>query len=208
MLKMVLILKPWRCFKGEEVIAFHPGVNLLVGDQGSGKSSLFQAIQLRGMKKPKSWNLPQSDTVPVVIDYQGEAIPVFAFDFEQDNYRTKSFFDGDIAFQVGAWRKSHGETVLAILGALELADKPMMVLLDEPDMALSIQSCRRLARIFNHVADMGGQVISTAHNPILILSYEDVYSVEHGKWMSSREYVDGQMKCDLLPSVKPRKKPK
>jgi len=205
MLKTVCILKPWRCFSGEEVIQFRPGVNLLVGDQGTGKSSLFQAIQLRGMKKPKSWNLPQADTVPVVIDYQGKALPVFAFDFEQDNYRTKAFFEDDIEFHVGAMRKSHGETVLAMLGALELVDKPMIVLLDEPDMALSIQSCRRLARIFNHVVDLGGQVISTAHNPVVILSYEDVYSVEHEKWMSSKEYVDSQMKCDLPPP--PLKKP-
>ena len=208
MLRMVCILKPWRCFSGEEVIHFRPGVNLLVGNQGTGKSSLFQAIQLRGMKKPKSWNLPPADTVPVVIDYRGKALPVFAFDFERDSYRTKPFFEDDIAFQIGAMRSSHGEMVLAMLNGLELIDKPMIVLLDEPDMALSIQSCRRLARIFNHVADLGGQVISTAHNPILILSYDDVYSVEHEKWMPSKEYVDGQMKSDLPPPKKPKKKKK
>ena len=207
MLETVLFLKPWRCFSGEEVIRFHSGVNLLVGDQGTGKSSLFQAIQLRGMKKPRSWNLPPADTVPVVIDYRGEAIPVFAFDFEQDNFRTKPFFEDDIEFHVGAMRSSHGEMVLAMLNGLELIDKPMMVLLDEPDMALSIQSCRRLVRIFNHVASLGGQVIATAHNPVVILSYEDVYSVEHGEWMSSKEYVDSQTKCDLPSPIKgPEKK--
>lgn len=210
MLETVLIFKPWRCFSGEEVIRFRPGVNLLVGDQGTGKSSLFQAIQLRGMKKPKSWNLPPADTVPVAIDYRGKAIPVFAFDFEQDNFRTKSFFEDAIAFHVSAMRSSHGEMVLAMLNGLELIDKPMMVLLDEPDMALSIQSCRRLVRIFNHVADLGGQVIATAHNPVVILSYEDVYSIEHDKWMTSKEYVDSQMKCDLPPPNKepPEKSPK
>lgn len=204
MLETVLFLKPWRCFGGKEIIRFRPGVNLLVGDQGTGKSSLFQAIQLRGMKKPKSWNLPPADTVPVIIDYRGEAIPVFAFDFEQDNFRTKPFFENDIAFHVGAMHSSHGEMVLAMLNGLELIDKPMMVLLDEPDMALSIQSCRRLVRIFNHVANLGGQVIATAHNPVVILSYKDVYSVEHGKWMTSKKYVDSQIKCDLPP---PNKKP-
>lgn len=210
MLETVLLLKPWRCFNGEEVIRFRPGVNLLVGNQGTGKSSLFQAIQLRGMKKPKSWSLPPADTVPVVIDYQGEAISVFAFDFERDNFRTKPFFDDDIAFHVGAMHSSHGEMVLAMLNGLELIDKPMMVLLDEPDMALSIQSCRRLVRIFNHVAKLGGQVIATAHNPVVILSYENVYSVEHGRWMTGKEYVDSQMMCDLPPPDKkpPKKSPK
>jgi predicted ATPase len=215
MLKTVLILKPWRCFSGEEVIQFRPGVNLLVGDQGTGKSSLFEAIQLRGMKKPKSLHLPPADTVPVVIDFQGDAVPVFAFDFERDNYRTKAFFEDDILFHVETMRRSHGEMVLAMLQRLELIDKKMLVLFDEPDMALSIKSCRRLTRCFNHVADLGGQVIATAHNPIVILSYEHVYSVEHGKWLSGKEYVDLQMAEDLpllgtpaKPSPeKPPKKP-
>lgn len=205
MLKTVLLLKPWRCFTGEEVIRFRPGVNLLVGNQGTGKSSLFEAIQLRGMKKPKSLHLPPADTVPVVIDYQGDPIPVFAFDFERDNYRTKAFFEDDISFHVGAMHSSHGEMVLAMLQGLELIDKKMLVLFDEPDMALSIMSCRRLVRCFNHVADLGGQVIATAHNPIVILSYEQVYSVEHDKWMGGREYIDLQMKEDLPPLGTPAK---
>lgn len=199
MIETVLILSPWRCFSGEEVIRFRPGVNLLVGDQGTGKSSLFQAIQLRGMKTTYSWSLPPIDTVPVLVDYRGEAIPVFAFDFEYDSYRTKPFFEDDASFHVGAMKGSHGEMVLAMLNGLELIDRQMLVLLDEPDMSLSIQSCRRLVRIFNHVVELGGQVIATAHNPTVILSYEDVYSVEHGKWMPSKEYVDNQMECDLPP---------
>lgn len=206
MLDLVCVLKPWRCFKGGEVIQFRPGVNLLVGNQGTGKSSLFEAIQLRGMKKPKSLHLPPADSVPVIIAYQGEDIPIFAFDFERDNYRTKSFFEDDITFHIGAMRSSHGEMVLAMLNGLELIDKPIMILFDEPDMALSILSCRRLVRVFNHVANLGGQVIATAHNPIVILSYDDVYSVEHSKWMTSKEYVDSQVKCDLPPLKAPSPK--
>lgn len=205
MLNLVCVLKPWRCFKGDEVIQFRPGVNLLVGNQGAGKSSLFEAIQLRGMKKPKSLHLPPADSVPVVIDYKGEAVPVFTFDFERDNYRTKSFFENDIAFHIGAMRSSHGEMVMAMINGLELINKPVMVLFDEPDMALSIKSCRRLVRCFNHIANVSGQVIATAHNPIVILSYEDVYSVEHGKWISSNDYVDLQMTEKLPPLPKKTK---
>lgn len=198
MLNLVCVLKPWRCFTGEEVIQFRPGVNLLVGNQGTGKSSLFGAIQLRGMKKPKSLHLPP-DSVPVVIDFQGDAVPVFAFDFERDNFRTKAFFESDILFHISAMRSSHGEMVLAMLQELELIDKKMLVLFDEPDMALSIKSCRRLVRCFNHVAELGGQVIATAHNSVVIRSYEHVYSVEHGKWMGGKEYADLQMTEKLPP---------
>ena len=42
MLRTVFILKPWRCFKGEEIIQFRPGVNLLVGNQGTGKAACLK----------------------------------------------------------------------------------------------------------------------------------------------------------------------
>jgi len=193
MLNIVLILKPWRCFTGEEVIRFRPGVNLIVGDQGSGKSSLFQAIQLRGMETPASWKLPPVDEVPVLIDYRGDPMPSFVFDFEHDSYRTKPFFDGDMMFHVNSMHRSHGEMVVAMLKSLEEIDKPMFVLVDEPDMALSIRSCLRLVRIFKHVVELGGQVVATAHNPILMSGFEEVYSIEHGKWMGSQHFIHTQM---------------
>jgi len=207
MLNLVCVLKPWRCFTGKEVIHFRPGVNLIVGNQGTGKSSLIEAIQLRGIKKPKSLHLPPADSVPVIIDFQGDAVPVFAFDFERDNYRTKSFFEDDSMFQIGAMRSSHGEMVLAMLQGLETVDQKLLVLFDEPDMALSIKSCRRLVRCFNHIANLGGQVIATAHNPIVISGYEQVYSVEHNKWVGGKEYIDLQMVEELPPLGTPTKSP-
>lgn len=192
MLNMALILKPWRCFTGEEVIHFRPGVNLIVGDQGSGKSSLFQAIQLRGMKKPASWNLPRVNDVPVIIEFQGDPIPAFVFDFEHDSYRTRPFFEDNMLFHVNTMHSSHGEMTLTMLKTLEDIDKPMFVLVDEPDMSLSIRSCLRLVRIFKHVAKLGGQIVATAHNPLLIGGFEEVYSIEHGKWMPSQEFIETQ----------------
>lgn len=191
MLRSIFFLKPWRCFK-ECVVYFRPGVNLLVGDQGTGKSSMFQAIQVCGMKKTRSWNLPSRDSIPAFIDYEAPPVPVFAFDFEHDNHRTKTWFDDDIGFHVSAMFHSHGQTVMAMIDAWLQIDKPMIVLVDEPDMALSIRSCHKLVRAFEHVAGQGGQVIATAHNPIVISGFEEVYSLEHSTWMSSHEFIRTQ----------------
>jgi predicted ATPase len=49
-----------------------------------------------------------------------------------------------------------------------------------------------LVRAFQHVADVGGQVIATAHNPIVIAGFPEVYSLEHRRWMSSREFIESQ----------------
>jgi predicted ATPase len=190
MLETILFLKPWRCFKKDEGIEFHPGVNLIVGDQGTGKSSLFQAIQVHGMKKPRSWNLPSKDSIPAAIVAKG--IPIFAFDFESDNYRTKSWFDDDIGFHVASMHRSHGQMVMAMIDAWLRIDKPFLVLVDEPDMALSIRSCHKLVRAFQHVADVGGQVVATAHSPIVIAGFPEVYSLEHRRWMPSHEFIESQ----------------
>lgn len=175
------------------MINFRHGVNLIVGDQGSGKSSLYQGICVHGMKKPKSIQLPRKEEVPFILDYRDEPLPVFAFDFEKDNYRTKARFDDDIAFHVGTFWKSHGEMVLAMIADVEGIDKPAIVIMDEPDMALSIRSCRRLVRAFQHIEDLGGQVIATAHNPVLIEGFETVYSLEHGEWMTGKDFIKTQI---------------
>jgi len=192
MLEAIHFLKPWRCFKGDEVIPFRAGVNLLVGDQGCGKSSLFQAIQVLGMKKPGSFHLPQKDSVPAILDYRGESSPVFAFDFEQDNFRIKSFFNGAMTFHIGAMFHSHGEMVMAMINMWLKIDKAMIVLVDEPDMALSIRSCYKLVRAFKHLAELGGQVIATAHNPVVIGGFDEVYSLEHQRWMPSSQFIETQ----------------
>jgi len=193
MLETIIFLKPWRCFTVDTAVEFRAGVNLLVGDQGTGKSSMFQAIQVCGMQKPRSWNLPSRASIPAMILYKGDPVPVFAFDFEHDNHRTKSWFDGDIGFHVAAMNHSHGQVVMAMIDAWLAVDKKMLVLVDEPDMALSIRSCYKLVRAFKHVAGNGGQVIATAHNPVVISGFEEVYSLEHSTWMSSHEFIKTQI---------------
>lgn len=43
-IKSLTILEDWRSFKSGFKIIFHPGINLIVGDQGTGKSSLLHLI--------------------------------------------------------------------------------------------------------------------------------------------------------------------
>lgn len=190
MLKSIIFLKSWRCFKEHSIIEFRPGVNLLVGDQGTGKSSLFQAIQVCGIRGHRNVHLPKD--VPAIIDYEGEPIESFAFDFERDNYRTKSYFNDAVGFHIASMKHSHGEMVTAILNMLLEINKPKIILVDEPDMALSIRSCYRLIKIFQHIANQGGQVFATIHNPIVIAGFEKVYSLEHCRWISSQEFIKTQ----------------
>ena len=65
-------------------------------------------------------------------------------------------------------------------------DKPTLLLIDEPDMALSIRSIYQLHQLLTEVPN---QSICSAHNPLLIELVGEVLSVEHGRCMSSVEFI-------------------
>lgn len=192
MLKSIKFTDKWRCFEKGFSVMFRDGVNLLVGDQGTGKSSLYQALVVHGIQKPRGIKLPRKADVPLEFTRKGEPRPILAFDFEHDNFRTKTWFDDSMTFHVVSMFSNHGETVKALMGQWSEVDKPAFVLVDEPDMALSIRLCYRLADSFKHVATQGGQVVATAHNPIVIGEFAEVYSLEHRKWMSGSEFIETQ----------------
>ena len=189
MITEIEFIKDWRCFKKGITFSFRAGVNLLVGDQGTGKSSIFQVIS--DAAKPKS-RLK-------VAKLKATRGPVQSFDFENDNPRKKEFAGAsNEAFQDRLYSRfvSHGQVNLKIIECLqELMDKESTVIvMDEPDMALSIRSINFLVEIIKKLASKGHQIIVSAHNKQLIDSFEDVLSLEHGKWMNSGDFVADQLK--------------
>jgi predicted ATPase len=191
MFQSIEFTEEWRCFKAGTRFDFRPGVNLLVGDQGSGKSSLIAALQSVGMKNPphKFEHLQKTTKV------KATACKTFSFDFEKDNVRMQSHFSKNIMFQMVSMHKSHGETNVAMLNSLqEAAD--CVVMMDEPDMALSIRTCAMLVKRFKELEARGSQVIAAVHNPIVIQAFKDVLSLEHCRWVPSKDFVAIHLACE------------
>ncbi|WP_374197151.1 AAA family ATPase [Nonomuraea sp. NEAU-A123] len=69
------------------------------------------------------------------------------------------FWEDDLAEQ------SHGEGFFTVLE--RMVSGPGLYLMDEPEAALSFQSCLRLVALMNRVAGEGGQVVCATHSPIL-----------------------------------------
>jgi predicted ATPase len=195
-LKTLRFKETWRCFKAGDTFEFRPGVNLLVGDQGCGKSSILQAIAASCKHKKYTYDRGLSKKIEVV----GTPCTAGGFDFEKDNRRTLSYFGDDIQFQLAAMFHSHGQSNMAMLENLSTA-AGTMIFLDEPDMALSIRSIKRLADIFLALAANGCQVIAAVHHPFLIWAFPEVYSLDTRQWVGSRKFVNSQ----LLPLDKPTK---
>lgn len=172
MLESITFLKDYRVFKEGQMFEFKPGINLLVGEQGTGKSSLLKLIaeHKRDILDPKTTG--------------DKSIRTRFFDFESNNPRTKSYIETatDIAIRF----VSHGECNNKLLRAISTFDKDVLILMDEPDMALSIRSIHKLYKLLQ---EMPNQVVCSVHNPLLIELVGEVLSLEHDKWMSSNEFI-------------------
>jgi predicted ATPase len=201
-------LKQHRCFDSGHEIQFRPGVNLLVGELGSGKSTGFGRLRGFGAQSAHEAKAAR-ETVTLALNPEIAQPRVYSFDFEKENKRTLSHFGDDIGFQIQSMFSSHGESVNAMLRAIENDPSThTLLLLDEPDMALSPRSAHRLAKILQSFAEQGNQVIASVHNPLLMLSQAHVLSLEHGRWMEPSEFLAAHAEEPAqAPKAKSRKKP-
>lgn len=188
----------WRCFAAGSRLALRPGVNLIVGDQGVGKSTLLGQLSAWAAFKldPKQIVDHRSglarENLAVDVAWAGPPGRFGFFDFERHNPRTQPAigmgYGYDDALQIAAMFASHGEAVRALGATLDALGTGVLAL-DEPDMALSVRSLRALAARLADAAARGGQVLATAHNPELIGAVDRVLSLEHDRWMDAAEFL-------------------
>ncbi len=189
MLTTVTFKESYRCFAAGEVVEFRPGLNLIVGDQGCGKSTVLSL--LRSGSGGDRYDREEAAR-RISVGFDG-LTNVYSFDFEKDSPRSKSYFEEgqSMAFQVKARFVSHGELNLAIAKMISDAEKKNLTfLLDEPDSNLSPRSVFSLLGMFKKVAARGDQILASVHNPILIEGVPEVLSLEHRRWMKSSEFME------------------
>lgn len=175
------ILKDFRVLKAGETFDFNVGVNLLVGEQGTGKSSLLKLIMGR---HAAGKNVVKFDT-------DGNNA-IREFDFEKDNPRLGHKIE--TMTQLACIMMSHGQMVKKIIDEIQTW-KHETIIMDEPDMALSIRSCHFLVDCFRKAEKNGCQIIAAVHNPIVIRGFKNVLSMEHRQWMPSDTFIA----CHSIP---------
>jgi len=188
-LESISFRKKYRVFNRSRKLAFRPGVNLMVGEQGSGKSTIIELL-CSYCSQVKFKNEEARKTIKLEI---GGNVPILNYDFEKDNVRTQGHLSesgAGIAFQLNSHFMSHGEVGTLILKGLENEIKePTLVLLDEPDMALSPKNALLLAKQLQRLAAGGNQILAAVHNPLVIASQAEVFSLEHKRWMGSDKFL-------------------
>lgn len=146
----------------------HPVV-MLTGENGSGKSTLLHAIwyALRAQKAPNYIYSLDPGAVKVA--------KVFLFDAERHNPRMQmELFKDDPEMKEFLEMASHGQVMLSMFNQTfpQFPDGTIL-LLDEPEMALSVSNQRRALKMLLELADQKKfRIICATHSPVLIEAKE------------------------------------
>lgn len=156
------------------------GVTFLVGENGSGKSTLVEALAAKysrkGFETPHvAVTGPGADDSPLHHHLRARAhkhaSPAGFFLRAEAMHGFLDAVDDD-ASQTFAWggekmqARSHGESFLAVLKH-RFTDVGVYFL-DEPEAALSFQSCLGLVSLLDTMRKEGSQVIVATHSPLLV----------------------------------------
>ena len=179
---------------------FSAPVTILVGDNGSGKSTIVEAIaEGFGIDARGGRAAQQSRRLDEVTSALGEVLelettPRGSRMLRGPRLQKRGFFlRAETAFDMtenlggmpGFWEEntaemSHGEGFLAMFGAM-LAE-PGFYVLDEPESALSFTASLQLVALMSELGDEGAQIVCATHSPILASTPgADIVEVgEHG----------------------------
>jgi predicted ATPase len=169
-----------------------PGVTFLVGENGSGKSTIVEAVAVAYGLSPgggptldraeRRAVLPADTTLGRHVQLQrGAGAPAWGFFLRAETMHgwfTHLAGAGD-GNDPAYLAMSHGESFLATISTRFAA--PGLYCLDEPEAALSFSSTLGLVSVLAEVADAGGQVLCATHSPVLC-ALPGATILEVGEW--------------------------
>lgn len=170
-----------------------PGVTFLVGENGSGKSTIVEGIALAYGFSPEGGSAYAQHSTRATESALSDwlqlqrgigsgrwgfflrAETMHSFYTYLEHHPSNSRRGPEPAFH----EMSHGESFLAILETR--FDSPGFYCLDEPEAALSFGSTLTLVATLHRIADEGGQVICATHSPVLA-ALPGARILELGEW--------------------------
>ncbi len=190
----------------EHGLVFDRSVTFLVGENGSGKSTIVEALaeaygldarggragRKYGNARPKTelGSLLRIETTAAGARMRGgprsKKKGFFlraetAFGFMEAVTGMRGYWDGDTG------EMSHGEGFLTVFDSM--FREPGFYVMDEPEAALSFTSCLRLVALMRELGETGAQVVCATHSPVLAATPgADIIEIgEHGSRRTSWE---------------------
>jgi predicted ATPase len=170
-------------------------MTLLAGDNGSGKSTILEAIAAAIGFDDQGGELERLGELPAVPRkvLRDTLAPILTHTKPRTGYylRAESFFNVAAFIDSGArfapdlslygdiplHQQSHGESFLALAANRFGADG--LYLLDEPEAALSVSGSLALLAVVMRAAESGAQFVIATHSPILLaLPGAEIYELD------------------------------
>jgi len=196
-IKKIKFNEDFRCYKTGDEIEFKAGINLIVGEQGCGKSSLFEAIIKKfgilsvDFDPNSSYVFLDTESMNPRLEESYKAHRNFSNWLEEGKAKSEAAID---RFALGYNEKSHGQVMLPLLlGMNKLKRKTLFI--DEPESGLSIRSQYKVLSHYKELAKNNQLVIAT-HSPIFMNEIGEVLSLEDRKWMSADKFIELQKKVE------------
>ena len=162
-----------------ETLKFHPDVTYLIGENGTGKSTLLEAIaRLLGFNPEggtKNSLFSTRDTHSVLYEYlkagRSFSVPKDGYFLRAESFYNVASYMDEVDYLAGYGGKSlhaqsHGESFLALLNHKFRGNG--LYILDEPEAALSPSRQLSALAIIHKLVRAGSQFIIATHSPILM----------------------------------------
>lgn len=185
-------LRKIDAIKDMNTLVFNKPITFFVGENGSGKSPLLEAIAVAYGFNPeggtKNYSFSTYDSHSELCDAiriaKGVRRPKFGYFLRAESFYNVAIKEqdyADIAHPSEKYHeKSHGESFLAIAQNYMRADG--VYIFDEPEAALSPQRQLTLLMDIYKCAKGGAQFILVTHSPILLgIPDADIYSFDKGE---------------------------
>lgn len=161
-----------------ELIDFHPNVTFFVGENGSGKSTVLEAIALAlgfgqegGTKNILFQTIESVSPLHEALRLaRGAPVPKDGYFLRAESFFNVASYVEDTGYVEGyggsLHARSHGEAFMAVL--MNKLRGNGIYLMDEPEAALSPSRQLVAMRAIHELVDMQSQFVIATHSPILL----------------------------------------
>ncbi len=153
-------------------IQFNKNITIFVGENGTGKSTLMEAIAAASRINPEGGSSQHSFSTMDTHSDLYQAITIVKEDFPNDKFFLRAESMYNMATYLGSndyWgdlhEMSHGESFLNVIKHFRGKG---LYLMDEPEAALSPSKILEAMCIINDLLKMESQFIISTHSPILM----------------------------------------
>jgi len=187
-IKSIEITQEYRNLQ-PKIINFKEGLNFIIGDNGKGKTTLLNMLNLNNFN---NGDLCYKNIRKICLNIlPKDGINIYYFDSEKMNPATIHDLDlaPDPKYAMLSHFQSHGETLFPIIKSITTA-KNSIILLDEPENGISLKNQIILLTALKKSVKNKNQLFIATHSYIFINNSKEVFDIENFNWINSQEYLN------------------